>query len=255
MLKFLSAILFLLLSTGVIAQEIGYLDLTGVTPRTSLRYPPAPPPPKPICKNGVCAGTGGGFGSAAIACGAGDWRDPRALKTTITWLDQLDYQIGGNIEFEMQLENAGSETMAIPWTPHLADLQPADDSKPFDYLELDLNLDIKTDSIGITLPLTTLYGSKETATIVELPPGAWVRIRGSTKLVVYEDFRKHVEQEPAAVWEAKARFGYRHDSFHPAPGGYGTQITNDYPRNPQGRPLPVRIYPAAEGDPVGRSDH
>ena len=109
MLKFLSAILFLLSSTGVVAQEVGYLDLTDVTPRTTLRYPPAPPP---ICKKGVCIA--GGSVGAAIACGAGDWRDAHALKTTVTWLDQLDYQIGGNIEFEMQLENAGSETMAIP---------------------------------------------------------------------------------------------------------------------------------------------
>jgi len=248
MLKPWLAGLLLLLSTSVVAQEVGYLDLTGVTPRTTLRYPPAPPP---ICKHGVCIA--GGSVGVAIACGAGDWRDPRSLKTTVTWLDQLDYQIGGNIEFEMQLENAGSETMAIPWTPHLADLQPADDSKPFDYLELDLNLDIKTDSIGITLPLTTLYGSKETATIVELPPGAWVRIRGSTKLTANEAASKRAEQEPGSAWEANVRFGYRHDSFHPYPGGYGTEIDNDYPRSLTGNPLLLRIYPAAKVDPLGRS--
>jgi hypothetical protein len=205
------------------------------------------------CKNGVCSGTGGGSGSVGIACGAGDPHDPRAIKTTLTWLDHLDYHIGDDIEFEIKLENTGSETMMIPWTPHLADLQPADDSKAFDYLELDLNLDIKRDSIDITLPLTILYGSKETAnTVVELHPGEWVRLRSSVKLVVYAAFRNHVDEEPGTAWEARARFGYRHDSFHPAAGRYGTRIDNDYPRNPQGSPMFVRIHPAVEDGPSGR---
>jgi hypothetical protein len=234
----------LLFSTGAIAQEVGYLDLTGVTPRTNLRYPPSPPP-KVNCKNLVCSGIGGGFASTAIACGFGRRDDPRAIQTTVTWFDRVDYHIDDDIEFEIKLENTGSETMLIPWTPHLADLQPADDSKAFDSLELDLNLDIKRDPIAITLPLTILYGSKETAnTVVELHPGEWVRLRSSVKLVVYEAFRKHVNEEPGVAWQATARFGYRHDSFHPSPGGSFTSIANDYPRNPLGSPRLLRIFPA-----------
>jgi len=246
MLKPLLASLFLLLSTGAVAQEAGYLDLTGVIPRTNLRYPPAPPP-KPLpraCKNGLCTGFGiaGASMGVSIGCGAGDSRDPRALKTTLTWLNQIDYQIGDNIEFEIRLDNVGSETMAIPWTPHLADLQPADDSKPFNYLELDLTLDIKTDSATVSLPPVELHGSEEAAgTIVELAPGAWVRVRASVKLIVNELARRRAQQQDTP-WEANARFGYRHDSFHPHPGGYGTEINNDYPRSLQGHPLPMHIY-------------
>jgi hypothetical protein len=234
----------LLFSATALAQEVGYLDLTGVTPRTTLRYPRAPPP-KTACKNGICLGVSGGFGSLAIACGAGSPSDPRAIKTTVTWLDQLDYQIGDNVEVEIKLENTGSETMMIPWTPHLADLQLADESKAFDYLELDLTLDIKTDSAMVSLPLKTLYGSKaEGGTLIELLPGAWVHVRDSVKLVVNDVARKHVEQQQGAPWEANAHFGYRHDSFHPGPGGYSTMISNDYPRDPHGDPLLVRIYSA-----------
>src|SRR5215470_8043611 len=97
----LLAISFLLLSTAVFAQEVGYLDLTGVTPRTNLRYPPSPPP-KVTCKNLICSGIGGGFASTAIACGFGRRDDPRAIQTTVTWLDRLDYHIDDNIEFEIK---------------------------------------------------------------------------------------------------------------------------------------------------------
>ncbi len=138
--------------------------------------------------------------------------------------------------------------MAIPWTPHLADLQPADDSTPFEYSELDLTLVFKTDSTRISMPAVYLYGSKEAAnTIVELAPGARVRIRSSARLRADEAVSKRAQQEPQAAWEANATFGYRHDSFHPHPGGYGINISNDYPRSMTGDPLVVHIYPAADG--------
>jgi len=242
-------ILLLFLSTAVVAQEVGYLDLTDVRPRTTLRYPPAPPP---ACKDGVCVS--GGFGGGSVACGAGDWRDPRALETTLTWLDRIDYQIGSNIEFEIKVENTGSEAMMIPWTPHLADLQPTDESQPFQYLELDVSLDIKTESGGLSSPLAYLYGSKETdRTIIELTPGAWVRIKGSAALRLDENSLKRLQQASETAGQANASFGYRHDTFHPGRGGYRTEIVNDYPRSQQGDPLLVRLHAAAEGDaPAGR---
>src|SRR5579883_1081265 len=60
------AISLLLVSTGAAGQELAYLDLTGVTPRTTLRYPAAPPP---ICNNGSCTASGGSIGMA-VGCGA-----------------------------------------------------------------------------------------------------------------------------------------------------------------------------------------
>src|SRR5438067_3946011 len=129
---------FILFSTLVLGQEIGYLDLTTAEPRTQLRFPPAP---APTCENGdSCLGAGGGVGSAA--CGAADPRDPRALKTTLTSLDRISYVPGEQIVFEVKLENAGSVPIRIPWNPNLADLQPQNASKTFNYLEMYLALEL-----------------------------------------------------------------------------------------------------------------
>src|ERR1700744_1290748 len=71
------------------AQEVAFVDLTGVTQRTQIRYP-APPPSK------EGHGVGGGFGGAGIACGASDPKDKRALRTTLLWLDH-DTVLNGDL--------------------------------------------------------------------------------------------------------------------------------------------------------------
>src|SRR5258707_14939074 len=113
------------------AQEVAYLNLIGVTPETELRHPPAPPPK---CNpDGSCQMPGFSTGMS-IGCGGTAGGEKRALRTTLTWMDRREYIEGDAAEFEVRIENAGSVPMNIPWTPHLAGLQPADESEPFTVL-------------------------------------------------------------------------------------------------------------------------
>ena len=129
--QFIAAVL-LFCALPLAAQEVGYLDLLDVMPRTQLR---APAPPPPVCDENGCTVLGG-IGGGSIGCGAGSPDDPRALKTTLVFLDRLTYKAGDSVEMEIRIENVGRVAIEVPWSPHLADLQPADESARFSYSNL-----------------------------------------------------------------------------------------------------------------------
>ena len=235
---------FILFSTLALGQEIGYLDLTTAEPRTQLRFPPAP---TAACKNGEsCVGPGWGVGS--VSCGAADPRDPRALKTTLTSLDQISYVPGEQIVFEVKLENVGSVSIPIPWNPNLADLQPQDASKTFNYLEMYLALEFRNENAQFSPGRVTFYGREEiTGSTLLLHPGEWVRARGMIKLEPSAQMTQHIQNHPNSEWFANAGFALRHDTFTPAPGGYGTHTGNDNPRSSAGQDVWLEIKPSDAG--------
>src|SRR5690348_11022521 len=88
------------------AQEVRYIDLTGIQQRTDLRRPPAPP-----CKGGVCTGFASG---ASILDGAPDFKDPRALTVQILSAAPDPIDPAQPIEVEFRVLNSGGVPLELP---------------------------------------------------------------------------------------------------------------------------------------------
>jgi len=63
---------------------------------------------------------------------------PGELRIDLTYLDRSEYGDGDVTEIEATIENAGRVPLQIPSSPHLADLQPSDESAEFNVQELQL---------------------------------------------------------------------------------------------------------------------
>jgi hypothetical protein len=218
------------------AQEVGYLNLVGIAPRTRLR---APAPPPPVCNENGCS-VSGGVGGGSIGCGIGSPNDPRALKTTLMFLDKLTYSAADSVEIELRIENVGTVSMEIPWSPHLADLQPADQTVPFSYTSLDITLLLRNRDEEHDVPaIARLFGNPEhRGTLLVLKPGESVRLRLQTALSV-----PVTKIKDGDLWSANVSSGLRSEKFvpHVKYGGFSTDVVNLYPRQLSGAPMALEI--------------
>ena len=220
------------------AQEIAFLDLTGVKLRVDLRNPPSPPPQ--CNKQGVCSG--GGYSGMSIACGGAA---PGELRADLTYLDRFEYYDEDTAEIETTIENVGEIPLQLPWTPHLADLQPEDESAKFRVYEFQVGLFLNWgEHYSMSVGWLNLYGdSTQPATIVTLNPGERLRIRGQIKIFATQaDGIKLPALELSARASAKTLF--REVEYIPHPGGMSEQISNANPKEIPGRDQPVHILAA-----------
>ncbi len=176
------AAFFLLAARVALAQGIGWLDLTDTNPRLPIRPP----------------GLGGG------ECGGGAGYEPAiSAKVTLTYLDRTTYSLGDVVTYELKIQNTGKEPIDIPWTPHLADLVPADPSEPYPYLEAVFSLKFTNPVSARSFSLySDSYGSPNVAgTIRKLPPGESLFVRGRHPIDLYDEEwpRKIAESSPLNV--------------------------------------------------------
>jgi hypothetical protein len=166
------AIALTLLSTCH-AQEVASVDLTKVTARVELRRP----------KQISTEGKGWGGIERYEPC-LGSANPAGSLRTTLVSLDRTHYQVGDESRFEVTVENVGSAPLKIPFSPHLADLQPEDPAQKFAYSELQLAVWIAAGAEWSTNTggRVTLYGDDDhPGTMMQLNPGEWVQIIGKGK--------------------------------------------------------------------------
>jgi hypothetical protein len=210
------------------AQEVAYIEVGAGQQHITLRHPPAPP---------SALGTGGGIGGGSVGCGPMDPHDPRAFRLTLTWLDRLEYQADDNVIFEMKLENTGTIPVSLPIYPHLADLQPADASQKFSYETLGLTLVVHEAALPAANAATVwLYGSPDhSGTMIQLPPGAWVRVRYSGPFhVPAADLRGDWQLANASL-----TWGIRTVVLHP--GGSFTNALNRAVPTAKGPDMSLRV--------------
>ena len=150
------------------AQEVASLDLTKVAARLDLRRPKATSPV-----------TGGYHGAQETRPCFDRTHSSGAVHTSLVSLDRTHYQVGDEPRFEVNVENTGSAPIKIPFSSHLADLQPKDPAQKFAYYELQIVLWIaagerwNTNTGGSAI----LYGANDHAnTMLTLNPGEWVRV-------------------------------------------------------------------------------
>jgi len=219
------------------AQEVAYLDLTNVTARTEVRHPPVPEDECTV--HHICEFFKGGVIGGDVAPD-----DQRAVRTTITWMDRLEYTDGDRAELEAMVENVGQVPIDLPWTPHLADLQPADNTTAFGVATFGISVELKWPS-GESFHLGSLvfFGSStHPGTLLNLRPGEWVRLRASTRLSLLG--YKGARLPPLAASEgAIANSWLRLEQYSPQIGGLIVHEKNIYPHRFSGNPVSVHILP------------
>jgi hypothetical protein len=214
------------------AQEIKYIDLCNVRPRTELRYPPAP--------QSSSKGLGGGEGGGSVRDGAPDYRDPHALGIYLLSVTPTDINPAEPFQVEFKILNTGTARIELPVSPHLSDLQPRDPSAVFDYFSLALVVrgegepeGPQVDSVGFV----ELFGSADHAeSMTVLRPGEWMRVSANVKLLTW----------PSGTGSARFRgdFWLRRNTFHPRPGGQFIDARNLYPNETPTPFVTVRLLPA-----------
>jgi hypothetical protein len=149
-------------------QEVATVDLTKVTARLDLRRPKATSPV-----------TDGYHGTQDTQRCPDATRNAGALRTSLVSLDRTHYQVGDEPRFEVTVENVGASPIRIPFSPHLADLQPENPAEQFGHYELQIALWIaagenwSTNTGGSAI----LYGAVDHAnTMLTLNPGEWLRV-------------------------------------------------------------------------------
>lgn len=223
-------------SGAVTAQEVGYLDLRGVQPRTHLRYQE----PEVTCSGLTCSSQGSSV-SVSLSCGAGRRDEPRALKATILSLDRTSYIEGDESEVEIKIENIGKVAMTLPWSPHLADLQSSDITLPLNYLSswIQVSLAGEGDKEPQLLQLANLYGTADVPnSLVALQPGEWLRLIAMLPLKIQEAKGNRID------WVANVTFGLREVEFIPntKESGYAENISNEYPKITSGPEISLQIF-------------
>ena len=174
-------------SATVVAQEVGFVDLTQIVARTEIRHP-APRSDEATDRRGGS----GVVDSHHNNCDAPNaLKDAGALRTTLVWLDRDEYAVGDHQKFEVRIENVSSVPFDMPFSPHLADLQPVDASQKFGYSVVRVEFWIGgtkwewTSSEGGEI---ALYGARQhPGTMLTMHPGEWVRIIGTGKITRPEE--------------------------------------------------------------------
>jgi len=169
----LAAIGLLVLAGGATttlgAQQAGSIDLTEIKPRVSLRRPP------------VSAGDATvrhGTGQRYHVCQPVSARP--VVVTTLVSLDRAEYRLDDEPRFDLRITNVGSTPLRVPFSPHLADLQPSDPAAKFAYHEVEIQFYMggarwSTNNGGVV----RLYGSEQhRGTMIVLQSGEWAEILG-----------------------------------------------------------------------------
>lgn len=220
-------------------QEVSFVDLTVVEQRTVLRHPPAPPP---VCEDGKGCTMSGGIGGTSVGCGAPDRRDPHALAISVLRVGSTAIDPDRPFEAEFQVLNSGRVPIDLPVSPHLSDLQPADESFAFSYFSLALVIRIEREDhqqdLG-SVGFVALYGSPDhPGTMVSLKPGEWVRVKANVTL----QLRPRLAGPTAAHF--RSEFWLRKNTFTPHPGGEFTSLENLYPNTTPTASLAVYLDPS-----------
>jgi hypothetical protein len=174
-ISWLAASLAVILGSGAcLAQEVGFVDLTQIVARTELR--------RPAPRSDEATGPRGGGSIADLGhddCDVCDVpnapKDAGAFRTTLVWLDRDEYAVGDHQKFEVRIENVGSVPVEMPFSPHLADLQPVDASQKFGYSVARVELSIggaRWDVSDSSWGEVVLYGANQhPGTMLTMHPG------------------------------------------------------------------------------------
>jgi hypothetical protein len=209
-------------------QEITYLDLIDPLPRERVHSP-----------------QGGIGGGECVFSGSSPTSD---ATITLVTLDKGQYSIGEDVTFEAKIQNSGKEKIEMPWTPHLGDLEPADSTKSYAYLQgavaLKFTDPIASRSFSV---YANFYGSPDVpGSTRELLPGQSILVRVRRKIDVYEEWWwRRVKESPPLTVNASANFLLNRVTYSPnETQSSGTDISRCTPlRTTEANQLEVALWP------------
>jgi hypothetical protein len=161
----------LLFAGSVVAQEVGYNDLTGLgaNPLKHSKFRP----------DSSCKGEGGGV--LGIGCPPETYPFELALMT----VEGTELAIDGEVNVALRLSNMGRESALVPWFTDPEQIELPDDNGRFEFSQIDLRADISQEggrSAHISIPVH-LYGTRKVpGSLQEIRPGEYVEI--GVKLVL-----------------------------------------------------------------------
>jgi hypothetical protein len=168
-LNVMALFLGLLVSVNGMAQEVRYLDLSGVEQPTDRR------PYGSRIENFSCGGTERLFAHRA--------------KVSLEWIQTADIYPHEHLGMEVRVENVGPSSISVPIHPNLTDLQPGDPATRFEYYSLRLPLETTVPGSGLLVGWLELYGSSSRPdTLLILRPGESIRVRG--EIVVQRSYER-----------------------------------------------------------------
>src|SRR5271167_1028659 len=165
-MRILSFFAVFLASMFSIFQEAGYRDLVNVVPQPRLN--------EPTTGSGEGGGIGGGDGALR--------RSAEPLQLTISEVAGSEYKNGQVLIYEVKILNAGNINITIPWATSPKDIEPA---RPGNYRYWMASIRprlVPASGVESLASATLLYGSESSATMLELLPGQWIRIRAKSML-------------------------------------------------------------------------
>lgn len=220
-------------ATSCRAQEVGSVDLTKVVARTELRRPASTPGTRQ--RGGIVAD----YRCSNATSGAG------ILRTTLVSVTgRPRYQIGDELTFEVTVKNVGTRPLKIPFSAHLADLQPENPAQKFGYSDLRLSLWAAAGMKWIVgIAEVRLYGADDhTNTMLTLSPGEWVRITGhQDKLCMPTDGSVVESIHSGAVDHAYAQVSLYHMETLLTPTSAATVSREICLRQTRGEGMPIAI--------------
>jgi hypothetical protein len=183
-------------SIACVAQEVGSIDLTQIVARTELRHP------APRSDEVTDLGAGSIADLRHDDCDVRNApKDAGALRTTLVWLDRDEYAVGDHQKFEVRIDNVGSVPVEMPFSPHLADLQPVDASQKFGYSVVRVEFWIggaRWDETDSRWGEVALYGAnQQPGTMLTMHSGEWVRIIGKGKITLSEEVLRFIRNGDA----------------------------------------------------------
>lgn len=191
----------LILNLPAVAQEVKAIDLTTISQRKQLRFPP-----EPHMRQGV-----GSVGAMGVGSDCGlDARDPRSLSVNLVSAVARSGDPKRPFEVVFKVLNTGSVSLQLPVYPHLSDLQPDDASKEFSYSALSLTVSPSgnRDEIG----RVELYGKRDVPeTVVSIRPNEWLLVKAAISLSRSANTSDAFGLVPG--------FELEEDTFHTSPNG------------------------------------
>jgi len=109
----------------------------------------------------------------------------------------------------VQIKNVSSAAIRIPFSPSLADLQPADPSQKFVFFTMIVELSIEGTMWSAAIGGLALYGDDDhTGTMLTLHPGEWIQFRTKGR----QNFPRHTVSVET-VKQTNARTTIYHDDL------------------------------------------
>ena len=178
-------ILMLLLSVSGMAQEVRYVDLSGV------EQPKDRTPHGSRVENFTCGGSAKLFA--------------RRAGVSLEWIQTTDIYPRERLGMEVRVENVGTSPIIVPIHPSLTELQPNSATR-FEYYSLRLPLEASVPGAGLLVGWLELYGSPTRPdTLLTLNPGEWIRVRG--EITVHHSYETdRVATASADFWLSKNVF-------------------------------------------------